>query len=163
MKFNDDELIYFKAVLNEFINSPAVQQMQDYTQHGHTSCLDHSLLVAYYSYYVAKRLHLSTDYKSIIRGALLHDFFLYDWHEKGERKGLHGFTHPKVALSNAEKHFSLNDREREIIAKHMWPLTLRLPHYKETYIVSFADKYCSIIEILRKVPFSLSAILHFIP
>lgn len=163
MKLNPDELIYFKSVLNEFINMPAVQQMQDYIQHGHTSCLDHSLLVAYYSYYITKRLHLSSDYRSIIRGALLHDFFLYDWHEKGDRKGLHGFTHPKVALSNAEKYFPLNDKEKEIIVKHMWPLTLKFPRYKEAYIVSFADKYCSIIEILRKVPFSLSSILQFNP
>lgn len=161
MKLSYDELIYFKAVLDEFIHSPSVQQMQEYIQHGHTSCLDHSLLVAYYSYYLAKRLHLSTDYQSIIRGALLHDFFLYDWHEKGDRKGLHGFTHPKAALANAEKHFLLNDKEREIIVKHMWPLTLKLPRYKEAYIVSFADKYCSIMEILRKVPSSLSSILQF--
>lgn len=160
MKLNDDELIYFKTILNEFIHSPYIHEMNNYIQHGHTSCLDHSLLVAYYSYYFARRLHLTIDYKSIIRGALLHDFFLYDWHEKGDRKGLHGFTHPRVALTNAEKHFLLNTKEKEIILKHMWPLTLKLPHYKETYIVSLADKYCSIIEILRKVPSSLSSVLQ---
>ena len=163
MRLNDDELTYFKTVLNEFIHSPLVQQMEGYIQHGRTSCLDHCLLVAYYSYYLAKRFHLSDDYESIIRGALLHDFFLYDWHDKGDRKGLHGFTHPKIALSNAEKYFLLNDKEKEIIVTHMWPLTLKFPSYKEAYIVSFADKYCSIIEILRKVPFSLSSILQFNP
>ena len=161
MRLKYDEFTYFKTTLEEFIHSPYIHQMQNYTQHGHTSCLDHSLLVAYYSYYLAKHLHLSSDYKSIIRGALLHDFFLYDWHEKGDRKGLHGFTHPKVALANAEKHFLLNAKEKEIIVKHMWPLTLKLPRYKETYIVSLADKYCSIIETLKREPSSLSSLLQF--
>lgn len=161
MKLNDDELIYFKAVLDEFLHLPSIRQMQDYIQHGHTSCLQHSLLVAYYSYYFAKRLHLTTDYESIIRGALLHDFFLYDWHEKGDRKGLHGFTHPKVALFNAERQFLLNAKEKDIILKHMWPLTPRPPRYKEAYVVSLADKYCSILEISRRVPASLVFVLEY--
>ncbi|QEH68775.1 HD domain-containing protein [Cellulosilyticum sp. ST5] len=161
MRLNDDETSYFKTTLEEFITSPYIHQMKGYTQHGHTSCLDHSLLVAYYSYYLARRLHLSTDYKSIIRGALLHDFFLYDWHEKGDRKGLHGFTHPKAALANAEKYFLLNDKEKDIILKHMWPLTIKPPRYKEAYIVSLADKCCSTMETLKKAPSSRSLNLQF--
>ncbi len=161
MRLNDDETIYFKTILEELIRLPYIQQMKSYTQHGHTSCLDHSLFVAYYSYYLARRLHLSTDYKSIIRGALLHDFFLYDWHEKGDRKGLHGFTHPKAALANAEKYFLLNDKEKDIILKHMWPLTIKPPRYKETYIVCLADKCCSTMETLKKVPSSHALNLQF--
>jgi len=83
------------------------------------------------------------------RGGLLHDFFLYDWHVKNQRKGLHGFTHPRVALENAIEHFDLNDTEKDIIEKHMWPLTIRLPKTKESLVVSLVDKYCSLLEIAK--------------
>ena len=155
MKLSYSELEYFESTLQELLSSPYVQEMQYYTQHGQTSCLEHCLFVAYFSYYLAVHFNLKLDTKSIIHGALLHDFFLYDWHIKGGRTGLHGFSHPRVALNNAKKYFSLNDKEKDIILKHMWPLTLRLPRYKESYLVSFADKYCSILEIFKKVPPSI--------
>jgi uncharacterized protein len=43
----------------------------------------------------------------------------------------------------------LNDIEKDIIEKHMWPLTLKLPKYKEAFIVSFVDKYCAFMESIR--------------
>ena len=80
-------------------------------------------------------------------GALLHDFFLYDWrnHDAPDlpREKYHGIEHPRIALKNAEKYFPLNEIERDIIVKHMWPLTLMPPRYKESFIVTFADKYLS--------------------
>ena len=45
--------------------------------------------------------------------------------------------------------FCLNVIEKDIIEKHMWPLTIRLPKYKESFIVSFVDKYCSTAEIFN--------------
>ena len=47
-------------------------------------------------------------------------------------------------MDNAETDFGLNDVERDIIFKHMFPLNLRFPRYKETFIVSMADKKCSV-------------------
>jgi uncharacterized protein len=91
--------------------------------------------------------YLGLDYCSAARGGLLHDFFLYDWHITKQQKGLHGFTHPYTALKNANRFFNLNDLEKDIIVKHMWPLTIRLPKYKETLIVVLVDKYCAIMEI----------------
>ncbi|MFQ9151358.1 MAG: HD domain-containing protein [Blautia sp.] len=46
-----------------------------------TSVYRHSLAVAYFSCYLAEKLHLKVRTKEMIRGALLHDYFLYDWHE----------------------------------------------------------------------------------
>ncbi len=158
MKLSYSELHYFRSTLQELMPSPYIQEMQSYVHHGQTSCLEHCLFVAYFSYFLTVRLHLNLDSKSIIRGALLHDFFLYDWHIKGERTGLHGFSHPRAALKNAEKYFSLNDKEKDIILNHMWPLTLRFPRFKESYIVSLADKYCSILETLKKVPPSIMSL-----
>ena len=120
--------------------------------HHNSSIYEHVMDVSYFSYRVCKFLKL--DYRSAARGALLHDFFLYDWRnhdvpDLSEDK-LHGIEHPKIALTNAEKHFILNDIEKDIVIKHMWPLTLIPPKYKESFIVSFADKYLASKEFVTK-------------
>ena len=83
---------------------------------------------------------------------MLHDFFLYDWHEPrkvNSFKELHAFAHPKIALQNSLKNFELNDLEKDIIVKHMWPLTIKFPKYIESYIVTFVDKYCATVEFFK--------------
>lgn len=120
--------------------------------HHNSSIYEHVMDVSYFSYKVSKFLKL--DYKSATRGALLHDFFLYDWrnHDVPDLPGdkYHGIEHPKIALTNATRHFSLNDIEKDVIIKHMWPLTLIPPKYKESFIVSFADKYLASKEFVAK-------------
>ena len=43
----------------------------------------------------------------------------------------------------------LNDLEKDVIVKHMWPLTIKFPKYKESYIVTFVDKYCATVEFFK--------------
>ncbi|MDB0441573.1 HD domain-containing protein [Clostridioides difficile] len=143
------EIKYFNDCASEILSSEKVQLMRTFPHHGNVSCLEHSLSVAYYSYLLCKKLHLNVEIQSVIRGALLHDFFLYDWHYKGDRKGLHGFTHPKEALKNANLFFKINEKETDIILKHMWPLTVRPPRYKEALIVCLLDKFCCLVETLK--------------
>lgn len=152
MKLSQSEIDFFRACAQELLESTDVQLMNTFIQHAQITCLEHSISVAYYSYLLCRKLNLRVDYRSVIRGALLHDFFLYDWHVDSGHEGLHGFNHPKIALENAEKHFQLNELEKDIIVKHMWPLTLTLPKYRETLIVSLSDKFCSTIETLRLYP-----------
>ncbi len=140
---------YFWECAKDILASEDVQRMKTFIQHGNVSCYEHSLCVAYGSFCLCRRLHLRVDTRSLIRGALLHDFFLYDWHTNGMKNGLHGFTHPKTALRNAQKQFCLNKKEQDIIVKHMWPLTVIPPRCKEGYIVCLLDKYCSVRETFR--------------
>ena len=137
----------FESIIKELAKSQVILSMQQFTQHSNVTCLEHSMRVSYSSYRVCK--YFGLDYRSAARGGLLHDFFLYDWHVKNQRKGLHGFTHPRVALKNATEHFNLNETEKDIIEKHMWPLTIRLPKSKESFVVSIVDKYCSFMEITK--------------
>jgi uncharacterized protein len=121
--------------------------------HHNSSIYEHVMEVSYFSYRACKFLKL--DYRSAARGALLHDFFLYDWRNHDvpdlpEHK-YHGVEHPKIALANSEKHFILNDIEKDSIIKHMWPLTLVPPKYKESFIVSFADKYLASKEFVINI------------
>ena len=149
MRLSQSEKAFFDRCVSELLRTDEVRLMATFVQHADVSCLDHCLRVAYLSYWLSERLNLSVDRRSLIRGALLHDFFLYDWHEKSGRKGLHGFTHPRTALENAEKAFRLNSREKDIILRHMWPLTPFPPRYRESYIVCLSDKFCSAAETLR--------------
>ena len=84
---------------------------------------------------------------ALVIGALLHDYFLYDWHD-GKGRHLHGFTHPECAFRNAEKDYTLSPRVKNIIIRHMFPLTPVSPTCTEAWIVCIADKICAIEETL---------------
>lgn len=134
------------------LESDAFLQTKLFIQHGDTSTYTHSLAVAYYSQRVCRvllRMGWETDPDSLVRGALLHDFFLYDWHNRSEKHRLHGFLHPIRALDNARQYFSVNPIEADVIERHMWPLTLmKLPRHRETFIVCAVDKFCSVREMI---------------
>ena len=119
-----------------------------YIQHGNMTVNDHCMNVAKYSIAISDKLHIRCNREELIRGALLHDYFLYDWHvgDYAKPHNLHGFYHPGRALKNASAEYKLTDREKDIIKKHMWPLTIVPPMYREAWIVSMADKWCSLLE-----------------
>ena len=121
-------------------------------QHGDMTVNQHCLNVAKLSIAISEKLHIRCVKNEMIRGALLHDYFLYDWHVGEARKpqNLHGFYHPGIALKNASKEYDLTPREMDIISKHMWPLTLtKIPRCREAWIVTTADKWCSLLETVH--------------
>lgn len=130
---------------------PEVLKMKNFIQHGKTSTYDHVMDVTRTAFYLARRLPFSFHEKSVVRGAMLHDFYLYDWHVRDpERKRFHGLHHHKTAHKNAMKHFRLSPVEEDIILTHMWPLTLKLPRYRESYLVTLADKWVSVKDTLTR-------------
>lgn len=134
----------------DILSSEKFQGTRMHIQHGSIPVHRHSIDVAKQSLIISKGLKLNVNERELVRGALLHDYFLYDWHNtKLEGGKLHGFYHPGIALKNAKKDYSLTDREKDIIKKHMWPLTLYIPKYKESWVVTMADKYCSTLETLK--------------
>lgn len=123
-----------------------IGRMRKFVQHGDTSCLLHSIAVAYYSLKLVNCFGVKCKKRELVRGALLHDYFLYDWHDGVKGRGLHGFTHPSASLQNADRDFILTDTERDIIKKHMFPLTVLPPKTREAWIVCLVDKLCSAYE-----------------
>ena len=141
---------YFISIISDMIENNTVKQMNDFKQHYETTCFEHCLVASYYCYLLCKKFNL--DYISCSRAAMLHDLFLYDWRKRQNgRKGLHAFTHPQTAYDNASKLFDLNEKEKDIIVKHMWPVTLALPKYKESYILTLVDKYCALNESYQEI------------
>lgn len=121
----------------------------EYIQHGDTSVLRHCICVAYMSCFIACKLNLHLEKRALIRGALLHDYFLYDWHVADSSHRLHGFRHPKTALRNAMRDIELSPKEQNIILRHMFPLTPIPPVYYEAWVVCMADKICSALETMH--------------
>ena len=141
---------YFISIISDMIENNTVKQMNDFKQHYETTCFEHCLVASYYCYLLCKKFNL--DYISCSRAAMVHDLFLYDWRKRQNgRKGLHAFTHPQTAYENASKLFDLNEKEKDIILKHMWPVTLALPKYKESYILTLVDKYCALNESYQEI------------
>lgn len=144
----------------DILTSPEVLASRDCVQHGNISVYTHCIMVTKYSLLLAKRLGVRCDLRALVRGGLLHDFFMYDWHwdkmpDEVKRQGLHGFTHPGTAARNAKKHFNVSRKVYDIINCHMFPLTLlRMPKSREGWLVCLADKYCSLLETLKRQPYS---------
>ncbi len=130
----------------DILSSQGMQVEKNCIQHGTYSVYDHSLFVTSMCISISKKLHLKINERSLVRGALLHDYFLYDWHEKTKENMIHGFTHPGKALRNAEKCFKLNAVEKNMIKRHMFPLTPVPPRFKESMVLCLADKICATYE-----------------
>ena len=71
---NDKE---YMQIVKDIINNETVAEMKKYRQHYDINTFEHCLNVSYISYRICKKL--KWDYKSMARGAMLHDLFLYDW------------------------------------------------------------------------------------
>jgi uncharacterized protein len=114
--------------------------------HGSITIYDHSIDVAELSYRLIKNSR-TIDKRCVVRAALLHDFFLYEWHVPGMRYLLHGWAHPRIAAEKAREIFGIGDREYSCIKSHMWPWTpFRWPTCREGWIISLADKIVAIKE-----------------
>ena len=124
------------------------KECDKFIQHGNTTVRKHTTSVACMAVAIARKTHLKFDYQAMIRGALLHDYFLYDWHEP--HHGLHGYTHASLALKTAAQDFAISPIEADVIKKHMWPLNIKPPRYREAMIVTIADKICSAKEVFGK-------------
>lgn len=139
----------FREIIQDIIENSSILSLKEHVQHMKGSRFAHCYEVAFYTYVLTKKLGL--DYISATRGAMLHDFYFYDWRNKGVegQRRFHAYRHPRIALHNATQNFDLNEVEKDIILKHMWPLTFPLPKYSEGYIVTFVDKYCATKEFFQ--------------
>lgn len=138
----ENEYLY-NEIVKDIINSDEFSKLDDCIHHGITR-MQHSSRVSFYSYKIAKLLNL--DYCSVARAGLLHDFFdNKNINSKEKFKSI--FLHPAIAVSNSETNFSLNEKEKNIILSHMFPLVpIYFPKFLESWIVSTVDKVVAVYE-----------------
>ena len=63
----------------------------------------------------------------------------------------HAYLHPLIAYDNAKKEFKLNAIEKNIIQAHMFPISIVMPKYRESWIVVLADKICATREVMSNL------------
>lgn len=131
--------------------SPGMCAERRFMQHGVTTTYEHSVSVAERAVSMAMFLGLEhkVDMRSLVVAGLLHDYFLYDWHDREEWHRMHGLIHGRVACANAMRDFGpdvVNDVVADSVTNHMYPLTKNQPKYLEGWLVSFSDKMCATAE-----------------
>jgi uncharacterized protein len=135
----------------DIYNTPQLQKLSQFEQHLKINRLQHIRSVAYLSFLISRKLKL--DYVSTARAATMHDLFYYDWHDPDPSHRLHGYFHPGFALKNARElsrknELTLSPLEENIIKRHMFPLTVIPPKFKEAILVCLVDKYVATKEII---------------
>ncbi|MDO4941190.1 MAG: HD domain-containing protein [Erysipelotrichaceae bacterium] len=143
-----------KEELASLLNDEKVLKMKDFVQHGNISTYEHCLSVTNTALHLAGKLKMKVDEDVLVKAGMLHDYYLYDWHNASIRKPLfkmHGYTHPDIACENAKRDFKIDDKVGAAIKSHMWPLTLRsVPSSKEAWLICLADKVCALKETVKR-------------
>ena len=140
------------SIVNNILDNDEFLKIKLIEHHG-ISRYEHSLKVSYYSYKIAKALHL--DYEQTAVGGLLHDFFLSPENRTQKDRLKSVFTHPKQAVETAKSQFDLTPKEIDMIRSHMFPINLSVPKYAESWIVSLVDKCVATNEFAIKFRFRL--------
>ncbi len=162
-----------QRLAGEILEHPKFQQLRTFEHHGPDNTVyDHSVAVAQAAYRIARRMRLSEDETaSVVRAALLHDFFGYDWHGERFRRyvhhfsgirritRMHAFVHGHIAAGRAQRTFGLTPRECEAIARHMFPLAA-MPRTRIAWIVTMADKAVASCEMAAAVGGYMSLAYH---
>ena len=145
--------LFFRQCLSEMLEHPAILRLKQVPQHKGGTTYAHCVNVAHQAYSLAKKWRWDIDIRALVRGAMLHDYYLNDTETMPYSDYRHSIVHPKLAVSNAERIFPLNPKERNIIFSHMWPIPgAPIPRFREAWLICIADKQCAYREMRRKRP-----------
>lgn len=167
IKLNADFQEWFDIVKDILLNDE-FQKRKLFMHHPHLSVWDHSITVSYSSFILAKYF-FNADVKITAIAGLLHDFYPDAWiyneelakldngkyveemYRKHSLFKMHGFVHAAAAAENYVKFFPNleNDIITNSIKRHMFPLNIIPPKYKEGFIITLVDKANSCNEVLN--------------
>ncbi len=147
----------YYEIVKDILNHSEFLKRKDYIHHESCSVYEHCLAVSILSYLWAKKWNC--DYKSAAIGGLLHDFYDKPWQTKNHKLvehprtkffKQHGFIHASEAARNSYQYFPqlMNPKIENIIRRHMFPLNITPPRYKEGWIITLVDKYVS-MDVLK--------------
>ena len=143
-KFIDE----FVAITGDLLSDELVKSMKSYRHHGDITTHYHSVYVSYNVMKVCEKMSVENT-REIVRAALLHDFYLYEWYtEKHEEN--HIYYHPKQSVKNIEEHFGkLTPVQKNMILSHMFPTCVELPKYRGSWILTLTDKRCATADYIK--------------
>lgn len=131
----------FCEITKDLLCEEHVKSMKEYHHHGKIDTHFHSVYVAYSVFKLCKIYDIS-DTRDITRAALVHDFYLYDWHIT-KHSEMHAWYHPKAAYQNVNAYlFEPTPMQKDMILHHMFPLC-KPPKSIGGIILTVCDKYCA--------------------
>ena len=144
----------FYNLIKQVVETEEFCKMKFYKHHYYCTTYEHSIKVAYLCYKHYLRGKEKINLNELIRSALLHDYFLYDHHDKNNSFRLYGvkhaIKHAKQAVNNAKNSYAdLTITESDAIMHHMFPLTPIPPKTKCGWLVCWYDKVVSICEFFK--------------
>ncbi len=146
-----EKLEYVKTVGAEIIASPEFQEAYHQAHHFRGNVATHMINTAYYSYCLCillNKVGIKTRTDDLIISCLCHDLGIVgNRHHKYTTGPECCMQHPVDSVPIAKRLMGgLSPRQEDTILTHMWPLSSSRPHYREGYILTLIDKYCSVLE-----------------
>ena len=148
MKLSINEKEKLENIYQTFLNDERILKMKEIPMHRGSNCYEHSFKVAKRAIRNSLRLfRKNIDLEVVLIGAILHDYYLYDWRsDRSLRKG-HAKNHERIASENASRDFDIPMEIKKVIESHMWPFNIKcFPNTREARIVSLADKSVASLE-----------------
>lgn len=126
----------------DLLSNEDVVRMKTFHHHREITTHYHSLYVSFTVLRMCEFLKAKNE-RQIIRAALLHDFYLYEWYTE-KHDELHIWYHPKESVKNIESHFgAMSPMQRNMVLSHMFPTCVELPKSAGAWLLTLADKYCA--------------------
>jgi HD superfamily phosphohydrolase YqeK len=169
-KLSANEKIEWLNIVLPIIESDEFLVRKYFLHHEDESLYEHLIKVSIKSFKLAKKLKM--DVRDATIAGLLHDFYPEAWQYIHTLKHIdskysktlrsnkkipllkkHGFIHGIEAKDNVLIHYEeyVNEKVLDAISKHMFPMSLltkeKFPKYKESWIVTYADKVVSFSNI----------------
>lgn len=139
MKLSEERKAELEKFYQQFLHDERILKMKEIPMHRGSNCFLHSFRVARLCIKRAQR-HKHVNYEVLLVGAILHDYYLYDWRKNRELRKKHGRNHPMIAARKAKEDFGISDEVSKIIETHMWPINFKkFPKTKEARILMNAD------------------------
>lgn len=148
MVITDKQKKQLEDIYQSFLHDQRILKMKEVSMHRGSNCYIHSFKVAKLAIKRALR-HKKGNLEIILLGAILHDYYLYDWRVDKSKMKHHLSSHPYTAAENAERDFGIHEPIKKVIRSHMWPVNFKdFPKTKEARIISNADKAIYLREII---------------
>lgn len=153
MKISEEEKQRLEGIYQSFLHNEKIKRMKEFGMHRGSNCYEHSFKVAKKAIkYAVRSRRKNINFETILVGAILHDYYLYDWRRDKSKLKHHAKNHPIIASVNAIQDFGINKEVEKIIKSHMWPLNSKnYPNTREAKLVSISDKVVSIGESMTSI------------
>ena len=155
MKITQEQKDYLEKIYQTFLHDEKILKMKEVPMHRGSNCYEHSFKVAKRAIKRAlNSLREDINLEVVLIGAILHDYYLYDWRTDRSKRKRHGRNHQFIASENASRDFDVSPKVKKVIETHMWPLNIKnYPSTIEARIVSISDKSIAISEASTSVKY----------